>query len=100
MVETKVQNSYDLIYIVNPVLVDEGLETVVNNISQYITGKGGVIVETQRWGKKKLAYPVKHYLEGTYVMMKLQMPPAIAKDVEGQLRITEQVIRHILTRAE
>ena len=99
MVETKTTHNYELILIVAPETADEALEAVVNNVTQFITTKGGTIAETQRWGKKKLAYPLKHYLEGNYVLMKLRMAPALSMDLEKHVGITEQIIRHILVKA-
>ncbi len=99
MVETKTTHDYELILIVTPEAADEVLEAVVNNVSQFITTKGGTIAETQRWGKKKLAYPLKHYLEGNYILMKLQMSPTLSMELENHVRITEQIMRHILVKA-
>ncbi len=99
MVQVKQAHEYELIFIVNPEVAEEALESVVNNVSQFIIGKGGTIVGTEPWGKKKLAYPLKHYLEGTYFLLRLKMDPAISKDVENHVKITEQIIRHILVQA-
>ncbi len=98
MAQVKQAHEYELIFIVNPEAADEALESVVNNITQFITSKGGTIVNTDRWGKKKLAYPLKHYLEGNYILMRLKMDPALSKEVENHVKITEQIVRHILVQ--
>jgi hypothetical protein len=55
---------YELVFILNPEMAEEALETRINGISQFITTREGVVSAIQKWGKKKLAYPIKHFLEG------------------------------------
>ena len=97
--EDKRLQDYELIYIIRPDAADEAIETRVNGISQFITGKEGVISETQKWGKRKLAYPIKHFLEGNYVLTRFQMSPARCKELEANLKISEEILRHLLVKA-
>ena len=90
---------YELVFILNPEMAEDALETRINGISQFITAREGVISDIQKWGKKKLAYPIKHFLEGIYVLAKFQMKPAKARELEANLRISEEVIRHLLIKA-
>jgi small subunit ribosomal protein S6 len=96
--EEKKLQEYELIYIVNPDAAEDALENRVNNISQYITGKEGVVDAVDKWGKKRLAYPIKHFQEGNYVLTKFKMSPAHCKELEANLRISEDVIRHLLVK--
>jgi small subunit ribosomal protein S6 len=89
---------YELVFILNPDMAEEALENRINSISQFITTREGVIADVQKWGKKKLAYPIKHVLEGNYILAKFQMKPARAKELEANLRISEEVIRHLLIK--
>ncbi|MBI2868904.1 MAG: 30S ribosomal protein S6 [Chloroflexi bacterium] len=89
---------YELIIIISPQVPEESLEPVLDNISQFITGKGGVIEKMDRWGKKKLAYPLKHFIEGNFVLATFKMNPASSRELEKQLRLTEEVLRHMLVR--
>jgi small subunit ribosomal protein S6 len=99
VVRDKKLQDYELIYILNPEMAEDALENRINNISQFITAREGVISDVQKWGKKKLAYPIKHFLEGYYVLAKFQTKPAKAKELEANLRISEEVIRHLLIKA-
>ena len=95
----KVENGlhdYELIYIINPEITDEKLETTVSSISQYVTDRKGNVDKVDRWGKKKLAYPIKRHLEGNYILMRFKMDPALSKELETKLRITDDVLRHLL----
>ena len=98
LVAEKKPLEYELVYIVSPEVSEEALENTVNDISQFITGKDGAISEVERWGKKKLAYPVEHFLEGNYVLTRFQMNPARCKELEANLKISEQIIRHLLIK--
>jgi small subunit ribosomal protein S6 len=91
---------YELVVIINPEVADDGIDSVVNNISRLITKDGGTVDEIDRWGKRKLAYPIKHFLEGNYVLFRCKMKAASGKGLEAGLRITEEVLRHLLVRLE
>jgi small subunit ribosomal protein S6 len=89
---------YELIYIINPDIAEDALETQVNGISQFITSRDGVIDSVDKWGKRKLAYPLKHYLEGSYVLTKFKISPARVKEIEANLKISEDVLRHLVVK--
>ena len=91
---------YELVLIINPELADDAVNATVDTIKQFITTRGGTVVEVAPWGKKKLAYPIKHRLEGNYVFAKLQMTAALSKELEAQIRISESVIRFLVVRVE
>ena len=88
--------NYELIYIIRPETDEENCEATVESVGRFITGKGGVISEVERWGKRRLAYPIKQFGEGTYVLTRFQMQPEYNKELETNLRISEDVIRHLL----
>ena len=98
--EDKRLQEYELVYIVSPEMTDEVLETRVNGISKFITDRDGVIDAVDKWGKKKLAYTIKHFLEGNYILAKFKMSPARCKELEANLRISEDIIRYLLIRVE
>jgi len=73
-------------------------DTIIENISRFITEKGGVVSEVERWGKKKLAYPIKSFVEGSYVLSRFKLKPTLSKDLEANLRISEDIVRHLLVK--
>ncbi len=87
---------YELTVIINPNITEDKLEARLNSIGQFVTERGGTVSEIQRWGKRKLAYPIKHSLEGIYALAKLKLKPASGKELETNLRISEDVLRHML----
>ena len=99
-VEEKQLRDYELVFIVNPEAEEAVLEAAVDNVSQFITGKGGITSEVERWGKRKLTYPIKHFLEGSYVVTRFKMNPVWSKELEASLRISEDILRHLLIKVE
>ncbi len=96
--EEKKGNDYELVIIVHPEVADDALDPLINGITQYVTGKAGTVIEVARWGRKKLAYPIKHVMEGTYVLFKFQLDPSANKELENNLKISEKIIRYLLIK--
>jgi small subunit ribosomal protein S6 len=97
--EEKELKDYELVFIVSPEVADEALEGTIDGISEYITGRDGVVSEVEKWGRRKLAYPVEKFLEGNYVLTRFKISPAHCKELEANLKISEEVLRHLLVRA-
>jgi len=89
---------YELVFIVSPEVTDESLENTLDSVSQFISGKDGVISDMERWGKRKLAYPMKRFLEGNYVLTRFKINPARCKELEANLEISEEILRHLLIK--
>jgi len=90
---------YELILIISPEVGDEALDaTIANVVSKFITGSDGTISNVERWGKRRLAYPIKHFVEGSYVLVHFKLKPALSKEFEANLRISEEVLRHLLIK--
>ena len=94
--EEKQLRDYELVFIVGPEVEGESLDTAIDNVSQFITAKDGIISEVDRWGKKKLAYPLKQFLEGSYVLARFKLKPMWGKELEAKLQISEEILRHLL----
>ena len=93
-------NEYELIVIFKPDLSEEKLTAAVENVKKFVTARGGVISDTKSWGKRRLAYPIKHSIEGNYILFKFSMKPEQNRELETYLRITEDVLRHLLVKID
>ncbi len=89
---------YELTVIFRPEIVEEDIPAEIEKISQMISQKGGVVGEVNRWGRKRLAYPIKHCKEGNYVLTPFKMDPSLAIELEKNLRTSERILRHLLVR--
>lgn len=98
--EDKQLHNYELVLIVSPEIMDEALDTTMDNISQFITEKGGMISNVEQWSKRRLAYPIGHFSEGNYVLTQFTLKPGLSKELEAKLRISEDILRHLLIRIE
>jgi small subunit ribosomal protein S6 len=96
----QLQYDYELTFIIHPEVPDDAVEPLVNNFSQFITGKGGTITEIAKWGRKRLAYPIKHLMEGNYVLIKFKLDPSANKELETNLKISEKIIRYLLIKMD
>ncbi|HHW14780.1 MAG TPA: 30S ribosomal protein S6 [Firmicutes bacterium] len=91
---------YELVVVLNPTLEEEPTEALVTKIQELITNNGGEIVKTDKWGKRKLAYEIDGFTEGFYVVIDFQSDSSAAQEVERVLKITDEVIRHLLVRTD
>ena len=89
---------YELIVIVSPEVPEEELPSHIDKISEFITNKGGSVTEVERWGKRKLAYPINHFREGNYVLTRFKLEPGTTAELEANIRISEKILRHLLVR--
>lgn len=92
--------NYELTFIIHPEVEDEGITDMLEKVSQFITDGGGQVARVDRWGRRRLAYPIKKQTEGYYVLMQVQLDPQSIGELERNLKLTEEVIRHLLVRAE
>jgi len=90
--------SYELVYIVSPEVTDEALQNVLNKVSEFVTKIGGSVSEVTQWGRKRLAYPIQKFGEGNYVIARIEVKTAATKDIEASLKLSNEVIRHLLIR--
>jgi small subunit ribosomal protein S6 len=87
---------YEMMYIVRPTVADDELPAAIERVASLITGLGGEVVENNQWGRRRLAYPIENFEEGSYIVSKIRMEPDRTHELESQLAITDEVIRHIL----
>ena len=87
---------YELMYIVRPTVTDEEFPAATERVDAIIANVGGEVAEKQPWGKRRLAYPINKHEDGYYVLARIKLEPARTGALEAQLRISEDVIRHVL----
>ncbi len=97
-VEEEQLRDYELVLIISPEVVEEKFDATIDNISRFITEKGGTISNIERWGKRRLAYPIEHFMEGGYVLTHFRLKPALSREFESNLQISEEVLRHLLVK--
>ena len=91
-------NKYELLFIIDNSAADEAKEAIIAKMSQLVTDNGGSVEKVDKWGAKKLAYPINFKEDGYYVLMNFECEPALVAEMERQLRINDQVMRHMVVK--
>jgi small subunit ribosomal protein S6 len=89
---------YEVLYIVRADLDDDKVQDIVKRVNTLIEKAGGSIERTNIWGKRKLAYEVKHQKEGSYILQDFEIGQDRIPELEAALKITEEVLRHLVVR--
>jgi small subunit ribosomal protein S6 len=92
---------YELVVIISPQIADEEVPDAIERlVRRPIETRGGEIQDLNHWGRRKLAYPINKQLEGNYVITQLSLEPGHTRELEQGLRISEDVMRHLLVLAD
>lgn len=92
-------NQYEIAVLYHPDL-EIDLDKAVTKVTKIVTDNGGKIVNSDNWGKRKLAYPIAKQDFAVYVIYTVEMPPTGVAKVESTLNITDEVIRFLITRPD
>jgi len=91
---------YEVMFIVRPDVIDEELDKLVANLETSVTTAGGHVAHVERMGKRRLAYVVRKFQEGNYILFQVEGPGTVIKEFERRMRVTEQVIKFITVRTD
>lgn len=91
---------YELMFIVRPDMTEEDLDKLISTLSGVVPASGGSIQKVDKMGKRRLAYTVKRFHEGIYVLMVLEGGGAVIHELERRLRVTEPVIKFLTVRVD
>ena len=90
---------YELMLVLKPDAPDERAAAVIDRTTRYVVASGGQIVKVAPWGRRRLAYPIERYREGSYHIIVFEAPAETIAEMERSLHITEDVLRYLVTRA-
>ena len=85
---------YEIVYVIRADLSDEDRSTKVERIHALIAENGGEVGKTEDWGKRVLAYQIRHCAEAFFGLAEFQLPPDAVKTVEDRLNIDEAILRY------
>ena len=92
---------YELTVVFSPEISDEDMVNEIEKVNRLVTEKGGVLNgEVKRWGKRKLAYPIRRFKEGNYVLTQFELGPEQTAELERNLQSSEGILRHLLVKLE
>jgi small subunit ribosomal protein S6 len=91
---------YELMLVLRPDAPDDRAQAVIDRTTRQIAASGGQIVKVAPWGRRRLAYPIDRYREGSYHIVLFESPADGIAELEHGLLITEEVLRHLVVRVE
>ena len=91
---------YELVVILSPEIGDDVITDSIGRVQHGVTSRGGEIIDVNHWGRRRMAYPIKRHLEGNYVVSQIRLDPGQVPSLEGSLRISEEVLRHMIVKAD
>lgn len=91
---------YEIMYIINPTVLEEGREELINQVNALLTSNGATIAKTEKWGERKLAYPIDKKKSGFYVLTTFEIDGTKLAEVEAKLNIMESVMRYIVVKQD
>ena len=94
------QRTYEVMFIVRPDLSEEDMDKLISNLESNVTTAGGTVKNTEKMGKRRLAYIVRKFQDGFYILMTLEGSGEMVKEIERRLRVTEQVIKFMSVRTD
>jgi small subunit ribosomal protein S6 len=89
--------AYETMIVLKPDVDDELRDSLVEKFEQVVVKTGGTVEKTERMGKRRLAYEIKHIREGIYLLMHFQAPSETPAELERNLKIEERVLRYLTT---
>lgn len=91
---------YELMLLFRPDLEDDKLQAAVEKVTRAIVNAGGALTKVSPWGKRRLAYEIKHFREASYFLIHFDIAPAEVRGIERGILITEEILRHLVTVLE
>jgi small subunit ribosomal protein S6 len=89
--------NYEIAYISVPDLDDQSLGELEERVTGWVVAADGEVLEVDRWGKRRLAYPIRDHSDGIYTFIAARMPSEAGEAVERNLRLTESILRYMVT---
>jgi small subunit ribosomal protein S6 len=92
--------TYELMFIVRPDMVEEDQDKLVSTLESAVTSNGGTLKSVERMGKRRLAYMVRRFQEGIYILLNVEGGGGLMQELERRLRVSEPVIKFLTVRID
>lgn len=89
--------TYEMLYILDAAVSDEGKEAFVKKFEDIVVSSNGKVVSTDKWGVKKLAYPINYKNDGFYVLTTFEAEGAVIRELDRVAGLTAEVLRRVIT---
>jgi small subunit ribosomal protein S6 len=92
--------TYELMFIVRPDMTDEDLDKLISTLQSVVPTSGGNVVKVEKMGKRRLAYTVRRFHDGIYVLLVIEGGGPAIHELERRLRVSEPVIKFLTVRVD
>ena len=89
---------YEMLYILDTTLAEDAKEAIIKKFEDLVTANGGAVEKTDRWGVRKLQYPINYKSEGYYVLMTFEAEKTLVVELKRIAGITDGIIRRLITK--
>lgn len=89
--------TYEMLYVLDAAISDEAKEAFVQKFETIVSNNGGTVVSTDKWGAKKLAYPINYKSDGWYALMTFEADSAVVKELDRIAGLSVEVLRRMIT---
>ena len=89
---------YEMLYIIDASLADEAKDGIIQKLEDLVAKNGGAVEKIDRWGVKKLQYPINYKSEGFYVLMTFEAEKTLVVELKRIIGITDGIIRRLITK--
>ena len=89
---------YEMLYILDVAISDEEKENIIKKFEDLVVANGGTVENTDRWGVRKLQYPINYKSEGYYVLMTFEAEKTLVVEMKRVASITDGIIRRLITK--
>jgi small subunit ribosomal protein S6 len=94
------QRTYELMFIVRPDMPEEEQDKLISTLESQVGAAGGAVKSVERMGKRRLAYVVRKFQDGLYILFTIEGSGVVVRELERRLRVTEPVIKFITVRVD
>src|SRR6266853_170669 len=91
---------YEELFIVKPDAPEEEVDQFIEQMKSVVTTAGGTVDKVDKWGKRRLAYRVDKYREGTYILFQFTAGPEMVREFERRLRVSDLVLKFLTVRID
>jgi len=89
--------TYEFLYVLDSALTDEVKENFQKKFEDVVTSKGGNVVSVDKWGVKKLAYPINYKTDGEYVLFTFEADGTVVKELDRIAGLSAEILRRMIT---
>ena len=95
---SQLKRNYELMLVISPEVNEDQVSSTGDKIEEYVSSHGGSVLDQDNWGLRQLAYPIRKFQEGTYMLTKFELDTQSVKDLDRTLNASEDILRYLLTK--